>query len=125
MEQKDRLKSIFDYILKSSNTPFRVGINKLQFVSAKNGDLVGYTFILKTSQEYDGIEIDQMFSDLKETEETMSSIFSKNIINKEYKLSDSKNYPNLWVGTLLYSLNANHRDAIMEAEWEIYVELND
>jgi hypothetical protein len=66
-----------------------------------------------------------MVSDLSETEKTLSEIFSKNIINKNLKMSNSQNYPNLWVGILINKLNASNVEGRMDIDWEIYVELND
>lgn len=125
MEHKNRLKSIFDFLLKSLDTDFQVVGTDLHLSTTKNGESSDYSFIIKTTQEFDGIEYQQYIQDLKGTEEKLYEIFSKNIINKDYKMSNSSNYPNLWVGVLLYDLNASHRDGIMNVEWEVMVELND
>jgi len=125
MEHKERLKSIFDFLLKSLETTFDVVGTQLHLVTSKNGEFLGYNFIIKTTQEFDGIEYQQNIKDLESTEEKLYEIFSGNIINKDYKMSNSSNYPNLWVGILLYNLNASHRNGIINAEWEVMVELND
>ena len=125
MEHKDRLKSIFDFLLKSLDIDFQVVGIELYLSTTKNGELFGYSFIIKTTQEFDGVEYQQNIRDLENTEEKLSEIFSKNIINKDYKMSNSSNYPNLWVGALLYSLNASHKNGTINAEWEVMVELND
>ena len=68
MEHKERLKSIFDFLLKSLETTFQVVGTKLHLVTFKNGELLGYNFIIKTTQEFDGIEYQQNIKDLESTE---------------------------------------------------------
>ena len=101
MENRDRLKSIFDYLFKSIDTNFRIVSTNLSLTTNKTGELVGYIFEVKTTQDFDGIEYQQMAKDLDEVENTLSEIFSKNIITKNLKMSNSQNYPNLWVGILI------------------------
>ena len=125
MENRDRLKSIFDYLFKSIDTNFRIVSTNLSLTTNKTGELVGYTFEVKTTQDFDGIEYQQMAKDLDEAENTLSEIFSKNIITKNLKMSNSQNYPNLWVGILINNLNANNVEGHMDVDWEIYVDLNE
>jgi len=125
MENRDRLKSIFDYLFKSIDTNFRIVSTNLSLTTNKTGELVGYTFEVKTTQDFDGIEYQQMAKDLDEVENTLSEIFSKNIITKNLKMSNSQNYPNLWVGILINNLNANNVEGRMDVDWEIYVDLNE
>ena len=66
-----------------------------------------------------------MAKDLDEVVNTLSEIFSKNIITKNLKMSNSQNYPNLWVGILINNLNANNVEGRMDVDWEIYVDLNE
>jgi len=66
-----------------------------------------------------------MAKDLDEAENTLSEIFSKNIITKNLKMSNSQNYPNLWVGILINKLNADNVEGHMDVDWEIYVDLNE
>ena len=105
MENRERLKSIFDYLFKSIDTNFRIVSTNLSLTTNKTGELVGYTF--------------------DEVENTLSEIFSKNIITKNLKMSNSQNYPNLWVGILINNLNANNVEGRMDVDWEIYVDLNE
>ena len=125
MENRDRLKSIFDYLFKSIDTNFRIVSTNLSLTTNKTGELVGYTFEVKTTQDFDGIEYPQMAKDLDEVVNTLSEIFSKNIITKNLKMSNSQNYPNLWVGILINNLNANNVEGRMDVDWEIYVDLNE
>lgn len=125
MENRDRLKSIFDYLFKSIDTNFRIVSTNLSLTTNKTGELVGYIFEVKTTQDFDGIEYQQMAKDLDEVENTLSEIFSKNIITKNLKMSNSQNYPNLWVGILINNLNANNVEGHMDVDWEIYVDLNE
>ena len=125
MENRDRLKSIFDYLFKSIDTNFRIVSTNLSLTTNKTGELVGYIFEVKTTQDFDGIEYQQMAKDLDEVENTLSEIFSKNIITKNLKMSNSQNYPNLWVGILINNLNANNVEGRMDVDWEIYVDLNE
>ena len=125
MENRERLKSIFDYLFKSIDTNFRIVSTNLSLTTNKTGELVGYTFEVKTTQDFDGIDYQQMAKDLDEVENTLSEIFSKNIITKNLKMSNSQNYPNLWVGILINNLNANNVEGRMDTEWEIYVDLNE
>ena len=125
MENRDRLKSIFDYLFKSIDTNFRIVSTNLSLTTNKTGELVGYTFEVKTTQDFDGIEYQQMAKDLDEVENTLSEIFSKNIITKNLKMSNSQNYPDLWVGILINNLNANNVEGRMDVDWEIYVDLNE
>ena len=125
MENRDRLKSIFDYLFKSIDTNFRIVSTNLSLTTNKTGELVGYTFEVKTTQDFDGIEYQQMAKDLDEVENTLSEIFSKNIITKNLKMSNSQNYPNLWVGILINKLNADNVEGHMDVDWEIYVDLNE
>lgn len=125
MENRDRLKSIFDYLFKSIDTNFKIVDTKLFLTLTKAGELVTYTFVIKTTQDFDGVEYQQMAKDLDEAENTLSEIFSKNIITKNLKMSNSQNYPNLWVGILINKLNADNVKGRMDTEWEIYVDLND
>ena len=125
MENRDRLKSIFDYLFKSIDTNFKIVDTKLFLTLTKAGELVAYTFVIKTTQDFDGVEYQQMAKDLDEAENTLSEIFSKNIITKNLKMSNSQNYPNLWVGILINKLNADNVKGRMDTEWEIYVDLND
>ena len=125
MENRERLKSIFDYLFKSIDTNFRIVSTNLSLTTNKTGELVGYTFEVKTTQDFDGIDYQQMAKDLDEVVNTLSEIFSKNIITKNLKMSNSQNYPNLWVGILINNLNANNVEGRMDTEWEIYVDLNE
>lgn len=125
MENRERLKSIFDYLFKSIDTNFRIVSTNLSLTTNKTGELVGYIFEVKTTQDFDGIEYQQMAKDLDEVENTLSEIFSKNIITKNLKMSNSQNYPNLWVGILINNLNANNVEGHMDVDWEIYVDLNE
>ena len=125
MENRDRLKSIFDYLFKSIDTNFRIVSTNLSLTTNKTGELVGYTFEVKTTQDFDGIDYQQMAKDLDEVENTLSEILSKNIITKNLKMSNSQNYPNLWVGILINNLNANNVEGRMDVDWEIYVDLNE
>ena len=125
MENRDRLKSIFDYLFKSIDTNFRIVSTNLSLTTNKTGELVGYIFEVKTTQDFDGIEYQQMAKDLDEVENTLSEIFSKNIITKNLKMSNSQNYPDLWVGILINNLNANNVEGRMDVDWEIYVDLNE
>lgn len=125
MENRDRLKSIFDYLFKSIDTNFRIVSTNLSLTTNKTGELVGYIFEVKTTQDFDGIEYQQMAKDLDEVENTLSEIFSKNIITKNLKMSNSQNYPNLWVGILINKLNADNVEGHMDVDWEIYVDLNE
>jgi len=125
MENRDRLKSIFDYLFKSIDTNFKIVDTKLFLTLTKAGELVAYTFVIKTTQDFDGVEYQQMAKDLDEAENTLSEIFSKNIITKNLKMSNSQNYPNLWVGILINKLNADNVKGRMDTEWEIYVDLNE
>ena len=125
MENRDRLKSIFDYLFKSIDTNFRIVSTNLSLTTNKTGELVGYIFEVKTTQDFDGIEYQQMAKDLDEVENTLSEIFSKNIITKNLKMSNSQNYPNLWVGILINNLNADNVEGRMDVDWEIYVDLNE
>ena len=125
MENRERLKSIFDYLFKSIDTNFRIVSTNLSLTTNKTGELVGYTFEVKTTQDFDGIDYQQMAKDLDEVENTLSEIFSKNIITKNLKMSNSQNYPNLWVGILINNLNANNVEGRMDVDWEIYVDLNE
>ena len=84
MENRDRLKSIFDYLFKSIDTNFKIVDTKLFLTLTRTGELVAYTFEVKTTQDFDGIEYQQMVRDLEEAENTLSEIFSKNIINKNH-----------------------------------------
>jgi hypothetical protein len=124
MENRDRLKSIFDYLFKSIDTNFKIVDTKLFLTLTRTGELVAYTFEVKTTQDFDGIEYQQMVRDLEEVENTLSVIFSKNIINKNLKMSNSENYPNLWVGILINKLNASNVEGRMDIDWEIYVDLH-
>lgn len=125
MENRERLKSIFDYLFKSIDTNFRIVSTNLSLTTNKTGELVGYIFEVKTTQDFDGIEYQQMAKDLDEVENTLSEIFSKNIITKNLKMSNSQNYPNLWVGILINKLNADNVEGHMDVDWEIYVDLNE
>lgn len=125
MENRDRLKSIFDYLFKSIDTNFKIVDTKLFLTLTRTGELVAYTFEIKTTQDFDGIDYQRMVTDLGEAENTLSEIFSKNIITKNLKMSNSQNYPNLWVGILINNLNANNVEGRMDTEWEIYVDLNE
>lgn len=125
MENRERLKSIFDYLLKSIDTNFKIVGSKLFLTLTKTGELVAYTFELKITRDFDGVEYQEMVTNLSEIEKTLSEIFSKNIINKNLKMSNSQNYPNLWVGILINKLNADNVEGLMSIDWEIYVELND
>jgi len=125
MENRERLKSIFDYLFKSIDTNFRIVSTNLSLTTNKTGELVGYIFEVKTTQDFDGIEYQQMAKDLDEVENTLSEIFSKNIITKNLKMSNSQNYPDLWVGILINNLNANNVEGRMDVDWEIYVDLNE
>lgn len=125
MENRERLKSIFDYLFKSIDKNFEIVKTNLYLTLTKEGELVAYTFEVKTIRDFDGIEYREMVRNLGEIEKILSEIFSKNIINKNLKMSNSQNYPNLWVGILINKLNSDNVEGLMSTDWEIYVELND
>jgi hypothetical protein len=125
MEHQERLKSIFEFYLKTMEKNFQIVNTKLKLHLDTKNNLSSYTFIIEVIQEFDGIDFQEMATNLNQTEGKLQEIFSRNIINKNFKISNPESYPNLWVGVLLYKLFASHEQFQMESEWEIYVELND